>query len=128
MKSKGIYLSRFLTWSSKTAGKPITFVFALFILIIWLIGGIFWGFTDNWLLIINTIATINASLMVFIIQSTQNRESKALHIKIDELIRSQKEAENEIMAIEEMEEEELEKIRKKIFQKSQKPPSENKSS
>lgn len=83
----------------------------------WLLLGFFWGFTDLWLLIINTIATINASLMVFIIQNTQNRESRALHLKIDELIRATKEAENEMIAIEEKEEEELDEIRKKLLER-----------
>ena len=75
------------------------------------------GLCNTWLLILNTIATVNAALMVFIIQNTQIRESKALHLKIDELIRVTKEAENELIAIEQMEEEEIEKIKKKIFQR-----------
>lgn len=110
-------LSKFLTWSAKTAGNPITFVVAIFLVIIWILAGFFIGFDELWILILNTIATLNATLMVFIIQNTQTRESKALHIKIDELIRVTKEAENELIAIEEMEEEELEKIRKKISRK-----------
>lgn len=110
-------LSKFLTWSSKMAGNPITFVVALTTVIIWLVIGLIWGAGNTWLLIINTIATVNATLMVFIIQNTQNRESKALHLKIDELIRVTTEAENELIAIEEREEEELEQIKKKIFQR-----------
>lgn len=110
-------LSKFLTWSAKMAGNPITFVVALIVVAIWLIIGLFWGFNNTWILILNTIATLNAALMVFIIQNTQNRENKALHLKIDELIRVTKEAENELIAIEEMEEEELDKIKKKIFKK-----------
>lgn len=117
MRQKIPALSRFLTWSAKKAGSPITFVLALFVLAVWLIIGIILGFNNTWLLILNTIATLNAALMVFIIQNTQNRESKALHLKIDELIRATKEATNELIAIEELEEEELEKIKKKIFQK-----------
>lgn len=110
-------LSTFLAWSSKMAGKPLSFVVAWCLLILWLIVGFIWGFTNTWLLIIDTVATINASLMVFIIQHTQNRESKALHIKIDELLRSTKAAEAELIAIEEIEEDELEKIRKRLMQK-----------
>lgn len=113
-------LSKFLTWSAKMAGNPITFAIALSIVAIWLIAGFFTNFDTTWLLVLNTIATLNAALMVFIIQNTQTRESKALHLKIDELIRVTKEAENELIAIEEMEEEEIEKIRKKIFQKDKK--------
>jgi low affinity Fe/Cu permease len=110
-------LSKFLALSAKMSSNPKTFVLALFVVAVWLIMGIIWGFNITWLLIINTIATLNAALMVFIIQNTQTRESKALHLKIDELIRVTEEAENELMAIEELEEEELEKIREKIFQR-----------
>lgn len=117
MKRKTPPLSKFLTWSAKMAGNPIAFVLALFVVGVWLIIGIILGFNNTWLLILNTIATLNAALMVFIIQNTQNRESKALHLKIDELIRATKEATKELIAIEELEEEELEKIRTKIFQK-----------
>lgn len=116
MKHKTPLLSNFLKWSAKMAGNPITFVVALSIVAIWIITGFFIGFGTEWILILNTIATLNAALMVFIIQNTQTRESKALHLKIDELIRVTKEAENELIAIEEMEEEEIEKIKKKIFQ------------
>lgn len=97
------------------AGHPVSFVVALSVVLLWTVLGLVFGFTNEWLLILNTLATLNASLMVFIIQNTQNRESRALHLKIDELIRVTKEAENELIAIEEQEEEELEKIRKKLF-------------
>jgi len=117
MQGKAPNLSRFLTWSAKKAGKPIAFVIALIILFVWLIIGFIWQFSDTWLLVLNTIATVNASLMVFVIQNTQIRENKALHIKIDELIRATKEAENELIAIEQVEEEELEKIRKRIIER-----------
>lgn len=117
MKRKRTGLTEFLAWSAKMAGNPLTFIVALTIVLVWFLIGLAFGFDNRWILIINTIATLNASIMVFIIQSTQNRESKALHIKIDELIRTTKEAEKELIAIEEMEEEELEKIRKRIFQK-----------
>lgn len=118
--AKKQFLSNFLAWSAKKAGHSFTFVIALLVLVVWAIIGLFWGFSATWLLILNTIATVNASLMVFIIQNTQVRESKALHLKIDELIRVTKEAENELIAIETLEEAELEKIRKKIFSKDSK--------
>lgn len=120
MPDKKTTLSKFLAWSAKTAGNPITFVTALSIVAIWIIVGFFVGFETDWILILNTIATLNAALMVFIIQNTQTRENKALHLKIDELIRVTKEAENDLISIEEREEEEIEKIRKKIFQKPNK--------
>ncbi|MCE5294441.1 MAG: low affinity iron permease family protein [Chlamydiales bacterium] len=116
MKEKSA-VSKFLTWSAKMAGQPSTFISALTVIVIWLVAGFFLDFNTNWLLILNTVATVNASLMVFIIQNTQNRESKALHLKIDELIRVTKEATTELISIEEMEEEELEAIKKRIFKK-----------
>lgn len=117
MEKKIPTLSTFLTWSAKKAGHPVSFVIALFLVGIWLIIGLILGFNDTWLLWLNTLATLNAALMVFIIHNTQNRESKALHLKIDELIRVTKEATNDLIAIEELEEKELEKIRQKIFKK-----------
>jgi len=120
MKSKVSTLSNFLSWSAKKAGSPLAFVLAISVVTIWLIIGIFLGFNSTWLLILNTIATLNAALMVFIIQNTQNRENKALHLKIDELIRATKEATKELIAIEELEEEELERIKKKFFPKEEK--------
>jgi low affinity Fe/Cu permease len=108
------FFSAFLKWSCRMAGKPISFIIALLLVALWIIGGLVYGFTDTWLLIINTVATINASLMVFIIQNTQNRESKALHIKIDELPLSLKETERELIAIEEKEEEELDALRNQL--------------
>lgn len=118
MRQKKPVLPQFLNWSAKRAGNPITFVAALSLLALWVIGGLIWGFNDTWLLVLNTVATVNAALMVFIIQNTQNKENKALHLKIDELIRVTQEAERELIAIEEMEEKELEEIRKKIFKKN----------
>ena len=115
--NKKFSLTPFLKWSTRAAGKPITFVIAISMVLIWLIVGFILGFSNTWLLIINTIATINASLMVIIIQNTQNRESKAMHLKLDELIISIKEAENALVAIEEIEEEELEALRKQVYKK-----------
>lgn len=108
-------VSKFLTWSAKMAGNPFTFIIALTVIAVWLIAGFLMGVSNTWLLIIDTIATINATLMVFIIQSTQIRENKALHLKIDELIRVTEKAENTLIAVEEKEEAELEEIRKKIY-------------
>jgi low affinity Fe/Cu permease len=115
MAKKKPTLSKFLNWSAKKVGKPITFVLALLLVAVWIVIGMIWGFNNTWLLILNTIATLNAALMVFIIQNSQSRETKALHLKIDELIRVTKEATNELIAIEELEEEEQERIKKKIF-------------
>lgn len=110
----------FMNWSAKMAGKPLTFIFAWVLIILWGIKGFISGFTPSWLLVIDTIATINASLMVFIIQNTQNRENKALHIKIDELIRATEKAETTLIAIEDREEAEIEKIREVLVKKIKK--------
>ena len=117
MSKLSLCLTRFLSWSIRMASRPLSFVTALFVLLMWVIGGFIWGFTDSWLILINTVATINASLMVFIIQNTQFRESKALHLKIDELIIATKEAENALVAIEEKGEAEIENIRKELHEK-----------
>lgn len=120
MMKKFFSITRFQTWSSKMAGNPMAFVTALGILTLWFLIGLFRGFSDTWLLIINTLATINASIMVFIIQSTQNRESKALHVKIDGIIDALEKAERQLIAIEELEEEEIEKFRKYLKEKRDK--------
>lgn len=118
--NKFFNITRFQTWSSKMAGNPLAFVIALSILVLWLMVGLFIGFSDTWLLVINTLATINASIMVFIIQSTQNRESKALHVKIDGIIDALEKAERQLIAIEELEEEEIEKFRLYLREKRNK--------
>lgn len=104
-------LKEFLKWSSRMAGKPLAFIIAWFLIILWLILGYNYGFTETWILVLNTVATVNASLMVFIIQNTQNRETKALHIKIDGILMSLEKAKQELIAIEMLEEEQLEDIR-----------------
>lgn len=114
------WINHFIKWSAKAVSKPIAFVIAVTFVGLWLLAGPFFGFSDSWLLIMNTMATINAALIVFIIQHTQSPESKALHLKVDELIRATQKASNELMSIEEMEEEELEKIRKNLIRHKKK--------
>lgn len=94
--------------TSDFVGSPWSFVGALMIIVIWGITGPLFNFTDTWQLIINTGTTIVTFLMVFLIQNTQNRESKALHIKLDEIIRSSRGAKNALIDAEEMSDEELE--------------------
>ena len=92
-------------------GQPAAFGIALAIIILWAISGPIFGFSDTWQLIINTGTTIITFLMVFIIQNTQNRDAEAMHIKLDELIRAMDQAKNALLNIEELEEEDLERIR-----------------
>lgn len=102
--------TRFSRRAAVAAGKPITFILAVGVILVWAVTGPVFGFSDTWQLVINTGTTIITFLMVFLIQNTQNRDTEALQIKIDELIRSVKGARNEVLDLEEMDEEELDEI------------------
>jgi low affinity Fe/Cu permease len=109
-KSKS-WFSRFAKWTARATGRPVTFIAAVAVIIIWAITGPIFGFSDTWQLIINTGTTIITFLMVFLIQSTQNRDSEAMQVKLDELIHVMKGAQNALLDLEELEEEELDRIR-----------------
>jgi low affinity Fe/Cu permease len=106
--------TRFSKATSSAAGKPHTFVLAVLIIVVWAITGPLFGFSDTWQLVINTGTTIITFLMVFLIQNTQNRDSIAVQIKLDELIYAIKEANNEVLDVEELDENELEGRRAKM--------------
>lgn len=101
---------------SYAVGTAWAFIIAVSIIIIWAVTGPIFHFSDKWQLIINTATTITTFLMVFVIQNTQNRDGKAVQIKLDELIRAIKGARNELVDIEEISDEELEKLHQE-FQK-----------
>jgi len=113
MKRKKLsWFTRAAKWASRTAGRPVTFMTALGIILVWAITGPIFQFSDTWQLVINTSTTIITFLMVFLIQNTQNRDTEALQIKMDELIRSIENAHNALLDLEELDDEELDDIRK----------------
>jgi low affinity Fe/Cu permease len=101
--------------ASAGAGAPITFCLAVIVVLAWAITGPWFGFSDTWQLVINTGTTIVTFLMVFLIQNTQNRDSTAMQIKLDELIRAIEGARNRMIAIEDMPEEGLVRLRERFL-------------
>jgi low affinity Fe/Cu permease len=106
------WFTRLTKWTARAAGRPTTFVLAVSIVCVWAITGPYFGYSNTWQLVINTATTIVTFLMVFLIQSTQNRDGEAAQVKLDEIIRSIGNARNEVLDLEELEEEDLITIRK----------------
>ncbi len=104
----------FARWTSDLVGMPAAFFIALLTVVVWLCSGPYFHFSDTWQLVINTGTTIVTFLMVFLIQNSQNRDSKAFHLKLDELIRGVRGARTELVDLEEMTDEELEKMQKEF--------------
>src|SRR5213594_2066058 len=102
---------RFANWTAHATGHPLAFLLACLIIVVWGATGPIFGFSDTWQLVINTGTTIVTFLMVFLIQNTQNRDSEAIQVKLDELIRLSKGGHNVLLDLEELEEEELDRIR-----------------
>lgn len=95
---------------STFAGSPYVFIAAILLIVGWAIAGPFFGFSNTWQLVINTTTTIVTFLMVFLIQNTQNRDSKAIHLKLDELIKALKGARDEIIDIENLPDEVIDQL------------------
>ena len=103
--------TRFAKWTSGAAGHPSTFVIAVLLILVWAATGPIFGFSDTWQLVINTSATIITFLMVFQIQNTQNRDTAATQLKLDELIRARSGAHNGLLDLEELLDKDLARIK-----------------
>src|SRR5207249_962173 len=95
-------------------GSAWVFAGAVLVILVWILTGPTFHFSDTWQLIINTATTIITFLMVFLIQNTQNRDAKAVHLKLDEIIRALKGARNELVDLEELSDEDLKKLEKQF--------------
>ena len=97
----------FARWTERQVGRSSTFLLAIAVVLLWAVSGPIFGFSDTWQLVINTATTIVTFLMVFVIQATQNRDSKAIHLKLDELLRAVAKARTDLVGLENMTEQEL---------------------
>jgi low affinity Fe/Cu permease len=105
--------SRFASSVARTMGHPAAFATALLVILGWALSGPVFGFSDTWQLVINTGTTIVTFLMVFLIQNSQNRDSEAMHLKLDELIRAVEGAHNALLNLEDLTEQDLDRIRER---------------
>lgn len=113
--SKG-WFTRFSQTTSVWTGSPVAFFLAVMVIVVWVVTGPIFKFSDTWQLVINTGTTIVTFLMVFLIQSSQNRDSKLIQLKLDELIRAVDTAETALIDMDEMSEEELKEVQEKFSQ------------
>ena len=113
-ESKSGGFDHFARWTERQAGSPSTFLIAVTVVIVWVVSGPLFAWSDTWQLVINTGTTIVTFLMVFLIQSTQSRDTRALHLKLDELIRVNEMARNSFFNLEELSEAEIDEIKEKF--------------
>ena len=110
-KSKS-WFTRFAKATAHASGRPAAFLIASMIIVVWAVMGPLFHYSDTWQLVINTGTTVITFLMVFLIQSTQNRDAEATQVKLDEIIRAIGNARNELLDLEELEEEDLDRLKK----------------
>ncbi len=110
------FFRKFANKTSAIVGSPWAFITATAIIIVWAVSGPIFGFSDTWQLVINTSTTIITFLMVFLIQNTQNRDAKAIHLKLDELIRGVEGARDELVDLEDLSDEDLRRLQKQFEQ------------
>ena len=106
------WFTRFAKVTAHVTGRPATFMLAVIVIVVWAVSGPLFHWSDTWQLVVNTGTTVITFLMVFLIQSTQNRDAVAVQVKLDELLRISAGAHNVLMDLEELEEEDLERIRR----------------
>ncbi len=111
--------SRFAKWTAHASGRPATFALALLVIVVWAVTGPLFHFSDTWQLVINTGTTVVTFLMVFLIQNTQNRDSTAMQIKLDELVRALQGAHNAVVSLEEAGDAELQKAKEEYDELAQ---------
>lgn len=114
------HFDHFARYAARLTGRPLAFNIAMAVILVWVVSGPIYGFSDTWQLVINTATTIVTFLMVFLIQHTQNRDTEAIQVKLDELIRAIEGANDALLDLEEMEEEELVLLRKKYTELARK--------
>ncbi len=112
MKKKKNLFERFSDWATHATGSSTAFVIATSTVIIWAVSGPIFNYSETWQLVINTGTTIVTFLMVFLIQKSQNKDSKAVHLKLNELIASHKGTSNRMVSLEDLSEEELDQLAK----------------
>jgi low affinity Fe/Cu permease len=122
MQKRSTWFAHFAQHVAHLTGRPATFIFAVAVILLWGLSGPLFGYSDTWQLVINTATTIITFLMVFVIQNTQIRDTIAMQIKLDELIRVTRSASNRLLNLEELDDRELEALRQDYERLAQEIP------
>src|SRR4030095_16691150 len=105
---------RFACWTANACGAPLSFFLALGVVLVWAATGPMFHFSNTWQLVINTVTTIVTFLMVFLIQNTQNRDARAMQLKLDELIRAIARARNELVDLEDQPDDQIDDLKREF--------------